>query len=322
MDKRKVTIIVPAYRAERTIRKCLDSVISQAYSDWECILVNDGSPDCSGEICEEYAAKDSRFIVFHKANGGASSARNLGLDNARGEWIVFLDADDYIEPSFIDNLILNQMKFNSDFVLCGKKTIDREGHCILERKYDEKFYGKNDFGILLSVGKLIYQKGPWCKLFNASILLKYNIRFVEGAYIGEDEIFLYTYILKCNSASFCSGTGYYYVQTEGSLTTLGTFPYMNELISENAFFKVSDDIFFRYPQYEWIMRRWTFYADRLLNSIYIYPESKKIRLNRVRQIDLKRYVRWKEITSFGEFVLVSLLRLHFFNLYDLCRRLV
>ncbi len=322
MDKRKVTIIVPAYRAERTIRKCLDSVISQAYSDWECILVNDGSPDCSGEICEEYAAKDSRFKVFHKTNGGASSARNLGLDNARGEWIVFLDSDDYIEPSFIDNMVVNQKKFNSDFVLCGQTKKDKDGNSILQRKYDEKFYDKNDFGLLLSMGKLIYQKGPVCKLFKATILNNNNIRFVDGAYTGEDEIFLYSYFLSCNSISFCSGTGYYYVQTDGSLTTLGTFPYKNELISENAFTKVSDAVFFRYPQYEWIMRRWTFYADRLLNSIYIHPESKKIRLNRVRQIDLKRYVRWKEITSFGELILVSLLRFHFFNLYDLCRRLV
>ena len=91
-----ISIIIPVYNSEVTLRRCLDSVISQSISDWELILIDDGSTDKSGEICEEYASKDKRIKVFYKKNGGVSSARNVGLDNAKGEWIAFVDADDFV----------------------------------------------------------------------------------------------------------------------------------------------------------------------------------------------------------------------------------
>lgn len=91
-----VSIIVPIYNAEKTLRRCIDSILSQTFSDWELLMIDDGSTDQSGTICDQYAIKDKRIKVFHKKNGGVSSARNLGLDNARGEWITFVDADDQI----------------------------------------------------------------------------------------------------------------------------------------------------------------------------------------------------------------------------------
>ena len=94
----KVSIIVPVYNTEKYLRRCLDSIAAQTFADWECICVDDGSPDASGAICDEYAAKDSRFVVIHQKNGGVSRARNAGLDAARGEWIAFVDSDDWVEP--------------------------------------------------------------------------------------------------------------------------------------------------------------------------------------------------------------------------------
>ena len=106
-----ISIIVPIYKAEVFLPRCIDSVIAQTYTNWDLLLVDDGSPDKSGKICEEYSRKDARIKVYHKQNGGVSSARNYGLDKARGEWVSFLDADDYILPSFLDNLINNNKGF-------------------------------------------------------------------------------------------------------------------------------------------------------------------------------------------------------------------
>ena len=94
MSNPKISVIIPVYNAESTLRRCVDSVLAQTFTDFECLLINDGSKDRTGKICEEYAAKDNRIRVFHRENGGLSSARNLGLDNAKGEWISFCDGDD------------------------------------------------------------------------------------------------------------------------------------------------------------------------------------------------------------------------------------
>ena len=96
-----ISIIVPIYNAEQYLHRCIDSILHQNYTDFELLLIDDGSKDASGAICDEYAAKDTRVRVFHKENGGVSSARNLGLDNAQGEYITFCDADDYVDQEWL-----------------------------------------------------------------------------------------------------------------------------------------------------------------------------------------------------------------------------
>src|SRR5690606_27273688 len=103
----KVSVIIPVYNAEKYLRECIDSVLAQTFDDFELLLINDGSTDGSGKICDEYAQKDARVKVFHKENGGVSSARNLGLDNAKGEWITFIDSDDWIGENYFYCLTLN-----------------------------------------------------------------------------------------------------------------------------------------------------------------------------------------------------------------------
>lgn len=102
----KISVIVPVYNTEKYLHRCIDSILAQTFTDFELLLIDDGSKDNSGTICDEYAAKDSRVRVFHKENGGVSSARNLGLDNAKGEWISFVDSDDYTDSYFLENFEL------------------------------------------------------------------------------------------------------------------------------------------------------------------------------------------------------------------------
>ena len=129
----KISVIVPVYKAEKYLHRCVDSILAQTFTDFELLLINDGSPDNSGVICDEYAQKDNRIRVFHKENGGVSSARNIGLDNAKGEWITFIDSDDYIEQGYFeipldttaDLLIQNYESFNDEnrSVIFKKSTV-------------------------------------------------------------------------------------------------------------------------------------------------------------------------------------------------------
>ena len=98
MESLLISIIIPVYNAEKYLNRCLDSVLAQTFTNWECLLIDDGSKDLSGKICDEYVSKDSRFRVFHKENGGVSVARNLGIRESLGEWIYFCDSDDYVYP--------------------------------------------------------------------------------------------------------------------------------------------------------------------------------------------------------------------------------
>ena len=115
----KISIIVPVYKVEQYLYRCLDSIVAQTFTDWECLLIDDGSPDDSGAICDEYAEKDSRFRVIHQKNSGVSAARNAGLAVARGEWIGFVDSDDWIEPDFCKTLLVAIEQTGKDCATCG-----------------------------------------------------------------------------------------------------------------------------------------------------------------------------------------------------------
>lgn len=119
MDSPKISVIVPVYKVEAYLRKCLDSIAGQTYRNLEIILVDDGSPDNCGAICDEYAARDGRFVVIHKENGGVSTARNAGLAAATGDWIGWVDSDDWIEADMFEYLLTNALEYDADIAVCG-----------------------------------------------------------------------------------------------------------------------------------------------------------------------------------------------------------
>ena len=138
MNNPKISVIVPVYNAEKYLQRCIDSILNQTFPNFELLLIDDGSKDQSGEICDEYAKKDSRVKVFHKENGGVSSARNVGIDNAVGEYICFCDSDDWVEKtwllSFFERMCDNDMLITSFNIYENEKKVEFKSFVSLSDK--------------------------------------------------------------------------------------------------------------------------------------------------------------------------------------------
>lgn len=189
---RLISVVVPVYNVEDVLHFCIDSILNQTYKDFELILVDDGSTDKSGKICDEYADQDSRIRVFHKENGGVSSARNVGIDNANGEYICFVDSDDCVHTNFLEKMYTTMIAQRAKLVVCGYEVV-QNGVILEKRKYSEleiDFVSRKNVYNL--VNKTMYS-APWCKLFLKEIIIKHNIRFQEDLSLGEDMVFNFAY---------------------------------------------------------------------------------------------------------------------------------
>lgn len=227
----KISVIVPVYNVEKYLSKCVDSIINQTYHNLEIILVDDGSPDRCGEICDEYATKDNRIKVIHKKNGGLSDARNAGIEVAEGGYIAFVDSDDYIASDMMDVLYHRLIKDGSDMALCNFKYIDEKGEEIEERKNKSPIKDEVITGIdgmkKLSQDKNWYYVIAWNKLYKKEIFD--NIRFPKGK-IHEDEFVIHHIMHACKRISCVALELYYYLQRQGSImsqksliSTMNTF---------------------------------------------------------------------------------------------------
>lgn len=192
-----ISVVVPVYNVEKYLDQCIQSILSQTYTDFELLLIDDGSTDSSGAICDRYAEQDSRVRVFHKPNGGVSSARNLGLDKAKGGWISFVDSDDTIKENFLHDILPLQ---NEDFVMDSS---DVRSDCFKNAFYD----GKDVIKVAFSGWQILC---PWGKLFKKSIISKNSIRFDESGCLGEDTLFNLTYLAYANSLRTISCSYYNY----------------------------------------------------------------------------------------------------------------
>lgn len=202
-----VSVIIPVYNAEDTLRRCVDSVLTQLYTDLEIILVDDGSTDASGKICDEYAQKDARVVVLHQVNKGVSAARNAGLDRATGEWVAFCDSDDSVNASWIEKMY--EASHKTDLVIGGyKKYMPDESveYVTLGRKI---IYTEPDalFEDLLNAHIFRF---VWNKLFCKQIIDEHHIRFEETFKVFEDEYFVLEYLVYANDATCIPDCGYNY----------------------------------------------------------------------------------------------------------------
>lgn len=220
-----VSIVTPVYKAERLLPKCIDSIISQTYDNWELILVDDGSPDGSGQLCDEYASRDSRIRVLHKENGGVSSARNAGFDMVNGEYVWFIDSDDWIDSNAINNLIGENGIHGCDICFfCMDSYPNKVSFFsfdgILGNLSQKIFSGKNACGDAIASIELESGFGwAWNKLFVTKIIRDNRLRFDERFSLQEDHLFTFSYMRFVSSISVLSYAPYHYYIQDNSLRT-------------------------------------------------------------------------------------------------------
>ncbi len=201
----KVSFIIPVYNAEKCLSKCLESIVSLSFIDWEVIIVDDGSKDSSAAICETYAEKDSRIKLFHKINGGVSSARNFGLEKASGEYVTFVDSDDFVNEDYLS--FFNGKEVNEDVIFSSYRLVNGEeknkipfGVSIHEKKEVVDF-----------VSKYLYSKhimAPWGKFFKKEIIQ--GRKFDESLRRGEDTKFCLLTLNNCQSLRTVGESVYFY----------------------------------------------------------------------------------------------------------------
>lgn len=214
MEKPLISVIVPVYNAEKYLDRCVDSIVGQTYDNLEIILVDDGSPDNCPAICDTWAEKDSRIKVIHKENGGVSSARNAALDIAAGNYVTFVDSDDYIDNDMVDIMAAEARKISADVVIVG---FEYENCDKVAEKTDFSQIIFNDNDIILNYINDNIRPEACAKFIKKSVIgsLRFNLAFGYA----EDLLFNYYVLKKCKRIVSLSDKKYHYVQNSGNSST-------------------------------------------------------------------------------------------------------
>lgn len=219
----KISVIVPVYNVEKYLSECIESILKQSYTDFELLLIDDGSSDSSGMICEQYASLDNRIIVVHQENAGVSVARNKGLSMATGKYITFIDSDDWVKEAYLSDFFL----YLSDFSIQGITLWYSKND-----QYIEKIFSESCLVYFSDLSRLIVKaelnsilKGPCAKLFTRSFIIDNLIQFDTNISYGEDHLFILQYIKCCCSMSVVNKTNYIYTHREITSLTNRFLPY-------------------------------------------------------------------------------------------------
>lgn len=260
MNNPLVSVVVPVYNVEKYLDRCIDSIVNQTYKNLEIILVDDGSPDKCPQMCDQWAEKDSRIKVIHKENAGAGMARNIGIENATGEYIQFIDSDDYIDLKTIQKCVASFQKTQADAVMFGRFHVFSDGKIeklpVITNEYF--FSGKQVIDNILP-GLFIYEKGigisSWCKMFKLQRIKLNNIRYKsEREVLSEDALFHLELFDYLNSVLIIPENLYYYFTNESSISR----GYRKDLQTLNN--KFLEECLVLCDKYG--------YKDKIINSIY------------------------------------------------------
>lgn len=207
----KISVIVPVYNAEKYLITCVDSILSQTFSDFELLLINDGSTDTSGLLCDKYAQTDSRIKVFHKENGGVSSARNIGIRNSKGEFIYFMDSDDWIEYNALEICLSLISSHNADLIIFDYTnefpnlkalTLDDAGNllkCLTQERTLHYLFTMK-----------CYHGYPWDKILRTEVVRNNNLLYDESLHFHEDNLFSFQYMINCSKILMLNYPLYHY----------------------------------------------------------------------------------------------------------------
>ena len=280
MQQVEYSVIVPVYNVENVLRRCIDSILGQTVSDFELILIDDGSSDQSGIICDEYKKKDKRVKVIHQKNSGVSSARNKGLDNARGKYIVFVDSDDYIDKRYLEGFENNEVDLvitalylcNAD--LSVRKVFSVE-NAYIELKQDSSY---------IYILKEWFSRPVYAKRFSRKIIDENKIRFDKTCSYGEDEIFVISYLKYIKKIQIKNELTYYYCIYEQP--TLSKLKLDEKFEKHSKVLKDIYDIFSMQSEVSnFILNKYWWLAEQEINRI-LYDYQLKIgeKVKKIRNI--------------------------------------
>lgn len=275
----KISVIVPIYKVEDYLHRCVESIINQTYTNLEIILVDDGSPDNCSKICDEYAEKDSRIKVIHKKNGGLSDARNAGLLIATGEYISFIDSDDYIDINMYKSIITYMEKHDLDIAECGIKHV-YSNKIKQDDKLDKSIHVFNSEDALkeLMLERRLHQT-VWNKLYKTKLIK--NIFFEKGK-IHEDEFWTYKVFMNAEKIGFLDEYLYYYIHREGSIMAQGYSS--KNLDGLEARYLRYRDISESYSKLSFLAKKTTYFYGIYLYQKYIYnTKNNKISMKKVKE---------------------------------------
>lgn len=204
-----VSIVIPIFNVEDYLPQCIDSVLNQAFTNFEVILIDDGSTDTSGQLCDNYATKDNRIRVIHTSNNGVSIARNTGIHESKGEWICFVDSDDFVDPDFLSNFYLKGN--DSDVVIQGLELYhNQENRYINQVRVETKILEPEDFKQSVENNRLLHIGYPTAKAYRKRLLLESNICFKTNISFHEDHIFVLEFLRVANRIQLIDSISYKY----------------------------------------------------------------------------------------------------------------
>lgn len=277
MTKGLISVIIPVYNAEKTISKCIDSVLCQTYQDFEILLINDGSPDNSEEVCLKYAESDERVRYIKKENGGVSTARNRGINEAKGEYVSFIDSDDWIEPETLDVLFKSAKANNADIVIPRTRMV----FCDTQGNFEKNVYNDDDYDLVVTKNSLKdefeHLRESWAlystcgRLYKKEHLERYNLRFDEEIKVLEDLCFNLSFIKYAESISHISNVVYNFLVL-GIENYAAKRKYVDYIISnEKVYFMLKDfleynNLEFTKSQYDFLIGYWIFAVDGVCSS--------------------------------------------------------
>lgn len=275
-----ISVVVPVYNAEKYVARCIESILHQAYQNFELILINDGSSDNSKSICEHYKSKDKRIVVHHQLNAGVSAARNKGIELSQGEYICFVDSDDWIDIDYLTTFFSFNIDYQNTIVLQDILRVKKE-QTIVNCNFDNVLIEKNNFHQLLLKYQLFRFGYPFSKLYNAAKIKKNHIKFNTKIHFSEDLLFLLEYLQYVDHVQLSNKASYNYIDVGESLSyAYHSFESEYECFKEMIKLTNSLQIKFKNIDKGYLNKSIGHFLSRSINSLY-RPKSKKEKKERL-----------------------------------------
>lgn len=286
-----ISVIIPVYNVESYLHQCIDSVLAQTYQDFELLLIDDGSTDGSGAICDAYAAKDARVQVFHQKNDGVSSARNLGIKNAKGEWITFVDGDDWVSEDYLKNLHNNAKSV--DLVISALYKIRKLKEIYGKLRYNQLLFTKDELLLNLNNYKLANYGYVFSALFKTTIIKRNYLGFNQRIKYAEDLVFMLEYMMYTSLPIIYSGDCDYFYNLDNENSAIkkkydfAHNKYFLDIIYDFQVHRLKID---NINEYQGLLETNKLYILRLLESIEFNGNSLKRMLTMLSSISKEQYI--------------------------------